>query len=381
MDLSTLCFAQTGGVTWSRLGSLAYHHSGGNWESNIWRILGGKTMNLNYEDFREKVRDEIKDHMSEQYKDCDVMIKESMKTNREVEGLILQNIPGLENVSPTIYINDLYEEYERTGDFEAVIDKAARTMETGITSFDAKFVKGVIDTRGMIDNVFFSLINAEQNKEMLEKVPHRKFEDLAIVYRWQVGRDSDGLYTNLITNELAEREGLTEEELFNAAKENTKEMFPVTVKNMNEVITSMIFGEDELSEEMSREFEDMMSEVADERCMYVISNKANMFGAASMLYEEHLYELSEKLGSDLYILPSSVHEVIAISTKFGSPEELADMVYEINMDQVDINDRLSNQVYSYDKDLRTLRLATDTVHKSLSNPDVGMLSNDERARA
>ena len=37
------------------------------------------------------------------------------------------------------------------------------------------------------------------------------------------------------------------------------------------------------------------------------------------------------------------------------------MVYEINMDQVDINDRLSNQVYCYDKDLRTLRLATDTL--------------------
>ena len=37
------------------------------------------------------------------------------------------------------------------------------------------------------------------------------------------------------------------------------------------------------------------------------------------------------------------------------------MVYEINMDQVDINDRLSNQVYCYDKDLRTLILATDTL--------------------
>lgn len=32
------------------------------------------------------------------------------------------------------------------------------------------------------------------------------------------------------------------------------------------------------------------------------------------------------------------------------------MVYEINMEQVDINDRLSNQVYHYDKDLRTLDL-------------------------
>ena len=108
-------------------------------------------------------------------------------------------------------------------------------------------------------------------------------------------------------------------------------------------------------------FKEVMMETQDERSMYVITNESKLFGAASMLYEEPLHELAEKIGSDLYILPSSIHEVIAVSADFGSPDEWAEMVYEINMDQVDINDRLSNQVYCYDKDLRTLRLATDTL--------------------
>ncbi|WP_243053227.1 DUF5688 family protein [Eubacterium sp. AF19-12LB] len=77
-------------------------------------------------------------------------------------------------------------------------------------------------------------------------------------------------------------------------------------------------------------------------------------------------------------MPSSIHEVIAVSADFGSPDELAEMVYEINMDQVDINDRLSNQVYCYDKDLRTLRLATDTINKSLDDVDRGAISTPER---
>ena len=77
-------------------------------------------------------------------------------------------------------------------------------------------------------------------------------------------------------------------------------------------------------------------------------------------------------------MPSSIHEVIAVSADFGSPDELAKMVYEINMDQVDINDRLSNQVYCYDKDLRTLRLATDTINKSLDDVDRGAISTPER---
>ena len=63
---------------------------------------------------------------------------------------------------------------------------------------------------------------------------------------------------------------------------------------------------------------------------------------------------------------------------FDSPEELAEMVYEINMEQVDINDRLSNQVYHYDRDLRTLRLATDTINKSLDDVDRGARENTER---
>lgn len=84
-----------------------------------------------------------------------------------------------------------------------------------------------------------------------------------------------------------------------------------------------------------------------------------------MLYEDKLHSLAEKVGTDLYILPSSVHEVIAVSVEMGEPEELARMVAEINMDQVDLSERLSNQVYHYDKDLRKITLATDTPNKRL----------------
>lgn len=111
---------------------------------------------------------------------------------------------------------------------------------------------------------------------------------------------------------------------------------------MNEFISEIMFGDSELSGEMEEEFKEVMMETQDERSMYVITNESKLFGATSMLYEETLYELAEKIGSDLYILPSSIHEVIAVSADFGSPDEWAEMVYESNMDQVDINDRLSN---------------------------------------
>lgn len=335
-------------------------------------------MNLNYEEFKERIKDDIKDYMDEKYKDCEVVIRKVNKTNREVDGLNMLDIPGLKNATPTLYVNDLYEKYEKTGDYEEVARMAAETMEYGIKSFNSQIKEECLDTSKLKDKVFFSLINAEQNRELLNTVPHREFEDLAIVYRWNIGAASDGVYTNLVNNDLAEKEGLTENDLYNAASKNTKELFPVSIKNMNEVIGEMIFGESGIDEEMQKEFSEVMQETPDENCMYVITNESKLFGAASMLYEEPIHELAEQVGGDLYILPSSVHEVIAVPADFGSPEELAEMVYEVNMEQVDINDRLSNQVYHYDKDLRTLRLATDTINKSLDDVDLGARENTER---
>lgn len=333
---------------------------------------------LNYEEFKEKVKNEIKDHMDGKYANAEPLIKETTKTNRVVDGLVLLNLEGMGNASPTIYLNGMYESYLVDGDFEKIISQAAKTIEHGIGEFQKTMPSNALDTDRILDNVFFALVNAEQNQEMLENVPHRTFEDLAVVYRWHIAGENDAMFTNLINNALAEREGFTEEQLYEAASKNTKEMFPVTIRNMNEVIADMLFKDGLLEEPMQEEFSEMMAEVPDERSMYVISNSRNMFGAASILYEEELHNLAEKFGTDLYILPSSVHECIAISSNGASPEELAEMVYEINMEQVEIDDRLSNQVYHYDKDLRTLRLATDTPNKSLDDKDLAPVETAER---
>ena len=128
------------------------------------------------------------------------------------------------------------------------------------------------------------------------------------------------------------------------------------------VAVTVLFDEDITPQEIA---EMMIAEIPPEQTMWVISNEKGINGAASMLYENELHELAESLESDLYILPSSVHEVIAVSSDMGSPEMLAQMVVEVNMQEVSLDERLSNQVYHYDKDLRKLTLATDTPNKRL----------------
>lgn len=322
---------------------------------------------MNYEEFKDKVQKELKNYLGDEYKDTQVVVREAMKVNRVIEQVMLSGIPGYQNASPSISLQDLYESYEKTGDFKGEMEKLSNTIKDAVKTIDSSPFKSGLDFNSLDKNIFFTLVNAEQNRQLLENVPHREFEDLAIIYRWNVGGTNEGLYTNIINNQFAEQMGKSEQELYELARENTRELFPPTVRNMNEVICEIMFGSDGLDAEMEEEFKEAMTDMPDDKAMYVISNKANIFGAASMLYEDKLDELSEKLDSSLYILPSSVHECIAISDKFGDPDDLAEMVYEINMDQVKLDERLSNQVYRYDKDTKTLRLATDTINKSISD--------------
>ncbi len=328
---------------------------------------------MNYEIFKEVVKEKFLGYMPDEYKDREVIVQQIEKVNETLDGLTLKDAASAISISPTIYINDMYKHYLKNEDLDVVFVAAADRMVQGMKMAADEIQK--INYENAKDNIIFQLINTEQNKEMLKGMPHREFQDLSIIYRWIVSSERDGVHSAVINNSLAEHFGMSEEELFKAATENTKRIFPPVVKDVNSIMREM-FIKDGLPEEIA---EMMIGEIPSEIMMYVITNERGINGAASMLYEDKLYELAEKLESDLYIIPSSVHEVIAVSADLGDPYELAAMVSEVNMSNVELNERLSNQVYHYDKNLRKLTLATDTPNKRLDGIVAGtqMIYNEK----
>lgn len=311
---------------------------------------------MDYEVFKEVVKENLLDYMPEKYQDSEMRVDSVEKINRKMDGLSLR-LEGGGSISPTIYISDMYKEYLRTGDLQETMQNAAEAMDKAFQ----QTVLPPLDLQAAKDNIIFQLVNTIQNEDMLQKMPHREFQDLSIIYRWVVSMDEKGFSSTMINNNLAKELGMGEEQLFKAAAENTRRILPPTVKSMNEVMREMF-----IADGMPPSMADLMiGEMEPEQTMWVISNECKISGAASMLYEDKLHNLAESVGTDLYILPSSVHEVIAVSVEMGEPEELAQMVSEVNMAQVELGERLSNQVYHYDKDLRKITLATDTPNKRL----------------
>lgn len=314
---------------------------------------------MNYELFKEVVAEKFMSYMVPEYRNYSLDVHAVTKVNQTLDAMnIIPKGDSEWKVSPTLYINQMYKHYEDCGDLQEVLQKAAESMVQGLKHVpDQKSM----DFENARNNIVMVLVNTEQNKDLLANVPHRPFQDLSIIYRWVVDQSQDGISSTIINDSLAERMQMTEEALYQLAVENTKHIFPPIVKSMNEVIRDM-FAKDGISQDMA---DMMLGEMPDDRAMYVISNDRGINGAVSMLYENELHRLAERLETDLYIMPSSIHECIAVSTNMGDPNSLAQMVNEINMDQVALEERLSNQVYYYDKDLRKLSMATDTPYKRL----------------
>lgn len=313
---------------------------------------------MNYDVFLEVVKERILDYLPEMYQKGEVMINKVQKVNETLDALSVL-IGEKSHISPNLYLEDIYQRYRETDNLDETLKEAA-TLYVEIAeraTVDERDLK--LDT--LKDNIICTLVNTEQNKELLEHVPHKPFQDLSIIFRWVVSVGEKQMSSAVVNESLMDQIGMNIDELMEVAMENTKRIMPISICSMEE--TLMGLASNELEMEFIRSM--VEAERAPKETMWIISNSMGMNGASAILYEDKLHELAEKLETDLYLLPSSLHECIAVSVDMGTPEELAEMVQSVNMNEVELKDRLSNNVYHYDKDLRELTMATDVPNKRL----------------
>lgn len=315
---------------------------------------------FNFEDFCDYVQMSIKDHLPVEQQNAKVTINNVMKNN----GLTLHGVvvhPEGQCVAPTIYLEGFFKQYEEGADLDSVMDKIAGTISEHLNTPEefSDVAQMYSNYDAVKDKIVMAVVNTAKNRELLSQVPHTEREDLSLIYKVVVGTGADGIGSITIRNEHMEQWGVTVDEIHEMAMKNTKEILPVTVQTMTEVMREM-FGSDGMPEEMA---EMMFSDMPLNQQMFIISNKSKVNGAASMFYEDTLSELADKIGTSLYILPSSVHEVIAVSTDMGTPEALAGMVREVNGGQVAPEEQLSDHVYKFDAKAKIISLADTTMEQ------------------
>ena len=302
---------------------------------------------------KEIIKDAIKREMGKRYPEGKVMETTVIKNNTSKLGISIK-LPNIK-ITPVVYVDDMYDYYNNVNDLDDTLNKSISLIETSINSIENTNLDDTVsnligDIKG---NVFPRLVNTKTNEVMLKNTPHREFLDMSIVYYIEQYNDELGAIEGIrITNELMKSENLSEEELYHNSMKNMLEKEKSRLIPMIKVIMSIQFGMP------LRETEIIESDFLGGDFV-MLSNERGINGSRRLLDTKALIKASEIAESDLYILPSSTQEVLIVSVNEinASVSELKNTVREVNISKVSEEERLTDNVYIFRRDTRTIEIA------------------------
>ena len=291
------------------------------------------------QNFMEQLIEELYRYFSpEQYQLEGSVLLKNNDTKRYA--ILLKKIEG--TVSPTIYLDNFYSEFEHG---RATIPETASHIYEQMHDFEDKieaYQEFSAELSYCSNKITYRLVSKERNKQFLESVPHLPFLNMAVVFYIIHHVSKEGMESICVTNELAGKWGLSAKSLYIIAEKNTPILLPPIIDTMEHTL-ELLMGEINCAIEPAKDSNKPIP-------MHIMTNKYQINGASVLLYHGLLDGLAEKLGTDLYVIPSSIHELIIMPAEDGSLSlsKLSDMVKEINENHVKEEEILSDCAYYYD---------------------------------
>ncbi len=274
---------------------------------------------MDYGVFKNVIAERIKEFLPSVYSEFDVNVMEVPKINGMREAMILEfESDGCRMSGPNIYLDDFYIAFSECRDLDEILQDIAEViMEFTGTQHFGKDREVKLDEYK--EYVVQMLINTGMNRELLKSAPHKEFLDLSLIYRLAIP-DAGGFATALITYEMMDDMGLTIEELDELAEENSRRNLPTQLFRMGPELTMM-------------------------------TTEAKMYGAINLLRTDELKKLSDEMNANLYLLPSSVHDLMVLrDSKYSNENSLFDMLESGNNKCNDPDENLSYNIYYYDRE-------------------------------
>lgn len=192
--------------------------------------------------------------------------------------------------------------------------------------------------------VYPILLAYEGNEELLENLIYRPYLDLALCYALCLEDEKHGRMTVRVSHGLLSVWGICTEELHTQAFENMKSGGYKLTK-----ISQVLVELGVIDEEDAR---------LDEGGFSILTNRKKQYGAAGILNTDLLARFADMVKSNLFLLPSSIHEVIVVPDNGGvTLEEYTEMVRDVNATMLRKEERLADHPYYYDWGKGEVRVA------------------------
>lgn len=309
----------------------------------------------------QKFINRITEELKEYYGD-----KTRVETHRicKNNGILLYGVsvlPEKLNIAPTIYLNGFYNDFRKGREYEEIFQHIIQVINQNQLQegFDVEFF---MNYERLKKHLVFRIINKERNLELLEKVPYKELQDLAVVCHCLIETEQIGTGSILIYHHHLNTWQVSPEQLFMDAAKNSPIVEPWKLHKMStlvkEILSNTIEGENRaMCDDSWRKqkdisegaLDDMIKEMEDVHLpMYVLTNTRRYYGAASIIYQDVMEYIANFFDNDYYILPSSVHELILLSKSDDmDPSVLNEMIRDVNESQVEEEEWLSDHAYLY----------------------------------
>jgi hypothetical protein len=254
---------------------------------------------ISFDVFKKKVVEEL-----EQRVGAGKIFLESVTKNNDtkITGLMIRE--DGHNVSPIIYLENFYEDLHEKTLSEIVEDIWELYQDKKLPSNIE--LSNFLRWEDARERIVMKVINYVYNQELLKTIPHHRFLDLAIVYYYIYDMNEDYEATIMINNAHMEMWSVDLQELREVAYKNYGRFYEPCVRALDEIVR-----------EKMGEFADDLS---GKTLIQVVTNQRKTFGATMILFPEILKVISEFYEDDLYVLPSSVHEILVLPKCSDSAE-------------------------------------------------------------
>ena len=269
--------------------------------------------------------------------------KEVVKNNGTIYHAILVKKES-EKIAPTIYIDDDYKAFTEGVDIDTLVYRFVKIYKENAVNGDFD-VSSFTDFSKACKHFTFKVIGYDKNRQQLRDIPYKKIHDLALVPVCMIKSDSLGEGSITIKNDHMKYWEVSFDELWENVYEYAEENSPVSIESILHTLGHMVPGN------MCDSFlKDML----------VISNESKLKGASAIFYPGVMERIADRFGGDFVIIPSSIHEVIALCLPTGVDiSGLVSMVREVNSTVVSDEEVLSDSVYLYDHKSKELKIYSE----------------------
>ena len=306
---------------------------------------------LNFKEFTNEV---VK--MLEEKTGKTIITKNVIKNNGEERmGVALESQNG---ATPVVYIKEFYEDYKDGSSLDIVLDEFYETFKHGVEQSEQ--IGATMESLKNVDyvkaNVLAKVVSLKDNSYLTDKI-FTADDDLGIAYIYyiDVSVGDSGRGSCVFNDEMLDTLNISKEELHKIALENTEKYEGAVLLNMSSVIARMIGMDDKETNLLKNKNQNVEGEK-----MFILTNEERTNGAITMFYKNVIRDVADRLNKDIFIIPSSIHEVIIVpkEDELDDRDRLTNMLRDVNgSGSVDDNEVLSNDVFEYTRADDVLKIA------------------------